>query len=119
METTVVNSDMNNETQQSNGHTDTDGISEESETTSGDCIKDQCECESFNSHEPEPKSVNHHDDGNLLSVVSHDPLKCPAYTYHQTIDSVTFILHVPVVKETTLVKSFEPQQVSFVSVYSV
>ena len=106
METTVVNIDVNNDSQKLDAQIDLEEAPQESVTITEACVKDQDNDESL-SCEPE----GHHSN-NLLSVASHDPLKCPAYTYHQTTNDVTFILHVPVVKETTLVKSFEPQQVS-------
>lgn len=106
METTVVNIDMNNDNQKSNSQTDLEKTPQESVITIEACAKDQDD-ESLKSCEPE---VHHSNNEKLLSVVSHDPMKCPAYTYHQTTNDVTFILHVPVVKETTLVKFFEPQQ---------
>ena len=61
--------------------------------------------DSVQSHDPD----SHH--GNSSMTRSHDTRKCPAYSYHQTTTDVTFILHVPVVKETTLVKLFDHQQV--------
>ena len=109
MRTTVVNVDMNKETQKSDTQNDVEEVSHQSETAVGvygenqDCDEFMKSCDS---------EVRHSNTDNLLSVTSHEPLRCPAYTYHQTTDDVTFILHVPVVKETTLVKSFEPQQVS-------
>ena len=110
METTVVNIDMNNGNQESNTQNDLEEVPQESVTTIEACAKDldDDDDELLKSCEPE---VHHSNNEKLLSVVSHDPMKCPAYTYHQTTNDVTFILHVPVVKETTLVKSFEPQQV--------
>ena len=109
METTVVNN-MNNDNQESNTQTDLEEAPQESVTTVEACAKDLVDddYESLKSCEPE---IHHSNNEKLLSMVSHDPMKCPAYTYHQTTNDVTFILHVPVVKETTLVKSFEPQQV--------
>ena len=109
MRTTVVNVDMNKETQKSNTQNVSEEISQQSETALEICGEIQDHGESTKSCDSE---VHHSNAENLLSVVSHEPLRCPAYTYHQTTDDVTFILHVPVVKETTLVKSFEPQQVS-------
>ena len=110
METTVVNIDMNDDSQKSNTQTDLEEAPQESVTTNEACAKDQDDDESLKSCEPE---VHHSNNEKSLSVVSHDPMKCPTYTYHQTTNDVTFILHVPVVKETTLVKFFEPQQVSY------
>ena len=107
METTVVNVDVNNDNQKLNTQTDLEEVPQENVTTIQACAKDQDE--PLKSCEPK---FHHSNIGNIFSVVSHDPLKCPAYSYHQTTNDVTFILHVPVVKETTLVKSFEPQQVS-------
>ena len=113
MKTTVVNVDMNNEAQKSNTQNISEEASQQSETTTGVCAKiqdhNESVSESIKSCDPE---VHHGNTENLLSVVSHEPLRCPTYAYHQTTNDVTFILHVPVVKETTLVKSFEPQQVS-------
>lgn len=108
METTVVNIDMNNETQKSNTQYDLEEAPQESETTIRECAKNRDDSESHSCE----LEAHHSNNENLLSVVSHEPVKCPAYTYHQTTDNVTFILHVPVVKETTLVKHFESQQVS-------
>lgn len=106
-ETTVVNIDVNNETQKSNTQPELEEVPQEKAATTEGSTQD--DGESLKSCEPEA----HHDNNeNLLSLVSHEPLKCPTYTYHQTANNVTFILHVPVVKETTLVKYFEPQQVS-------
>lgn len=107
METTVVNIDMNNESQKSNTQTDLEEAPQESETTIEACAKDQNDSELLK--KPHKSEVDHDNNANLAS---HEPWKCPTYTYHQTTNNVTFILHVPVVKETTLVKSFEPQQVS-------
>ena len=109
METTIVNIDMNNDNQESNTRTDLEEAPQESVTTIEASANDLDDDESLKSCEPE---VHHSNNEKLLSIVSHDPMKCPAYTYHQITNDVTFILHVPVVKETTLVKSFEPQQVS-------
>ena len=109
MEITVVN---NNYNQESNTRTDLEEAPQESVTTIEACAKDLDDDESLKSCEPE---FHHSNNEKLLSVVSHDPMKCPTYTYHQTTNDVTFILHVLVVKETTLVKSFEPQQVSCLS----
>ena len=106
METTVVNVDMNNEDQKSNEQNDLEEAPQESKTTTEAYSDDK---ESLKSCDPQ---VHQSNSENLLSVVSHGPVKCPAYTYHQTTNDVTFILHVPVVEETTLVKYFEPQQVS-------
>ena len=105
METTFVNTNVNNETQKSIIQTDLEEAPQESETTVEACANNQDKL----SCEPEA----HHDSNEqLLPLVSHEPLKYSAYSYHQTSNNVTFILHVPVVKETTLVKSFEPQQVN-------
>ena len=103
METTVVNIDVNNDSQKSDAQIDLEEAPQESVTTIEACAKDQDDEDSLLC-EPEG---HHSNNGNLLSVASHDPLKCPVYTYHQTTNDVTFILHVPVVKESTLVKSFE------------
>ena len=108
METTVVNTDVNGDDQNSDAQIDLDEAPQENATTIRTCAESQDDGESSKSCEPE---VHHSNNDKLLSAGSHEPL-CPAYTYHQTADNVTFILHVPVVKETTLVKSFEPQQVS-------
>ena len=109
MTTTVVNVDVNNETQKSNTQNVVEEVSQQTETAVGVCAETQDHGESTKSCDPED---HHGNTENLLSAASHEPVRCPAYTYHQTTDDVTFILHVPVVKETTLVKSFEPQQVS-------
>ena len=106
---TAVNIDMNNDTQKLNTSSNLEEAPQECVTTIEACAKDQDDSESLKSCDLE---VHHSDNENLLSIVSHEPMKCPTYTYHQTTNDVTFILHVPVVKETTLVKSFEPQQVS-------
>ena len=98
METTVVNVDMNNEDQKSNEQNDLEEAPQESKTTNEAYSDDS---ESLKSCDPQ---AHHSNSQNLLSVVSHGPIKCPTYTYHQTTNNVTFILHVPVVKETTLVK---------------
>ena len=106
METTVVNVDMNNEDQKSNAQNDLEEAFQEDKTTTEAHADDRG---SLKSCDPQ---AHHSNSENLLSVVSHGSVKCPTYTYHQTTNNVTFILHVPVVKETTLVKCFEPQQVS-------
>ena len=106
METTVINVDMNNEDKKSNVQSDLEEPHQEGKTTTEARDDDS---QSLKSCDPQ---AHHSNSENLLSVVSHGPVKCPAYTYHQTTNDVTCILHVPVVKETTLVKCFEPQQVS-------
>ena len=65
--------------------------------------------ESLKSCDPQ---THHSNSKNLLSECQYGPVKCPAYIYHQTSNNVTFILNIPVVKEITLVRCFEPQQVS-------
>ena len=106
METTVVNVNKNNDNQNSNTQNDLEEAPQKDKTMTEAHSDDS---ETLKSCDPQ---VHHSNSENLLSVVSHGPVKCPAYTYHQTTNDVTFILHVPVVKEITLVKCFEPQQVS-------
>ena len=99
---------MNKETQNSNV---VEEVSQHSETSVGVCAETQDHGESAKLCDPED---HHGNTESLLSAASHEPVRCPTYTYHQTTDDVTFILHVTVVKETTLIKSFEPQRVSTV-----
>ena len=108
METTVINNDVNGDDQTSDTQIDLEEAPQETVTTIEACAEGQDDGKSSKSCEPE---VHHSNNDKLLSAGSHEPL-CPTYTYHQSTDNVTFILHVPIVKETTLVKSFEPQQVS-------
>jgi len=104
METTVVNLNTDNGIQESNLTEDLVNEVEATEDVSSS-IEHQSITDTAQSEEPN----NHH--GSSLLIRSHDAWKCPAYSYHQTTSDVTFILHVPVVKETTLVKLFDHQQV--------
>ena len=104
MKTTVVNLNTDNGVQESNLTEDLANEVAATEDVSSS-TEHQSVTDTVQSDEPN----SHH--GNSLLIKSHDTWKCPTYSYHQTISDVTFILHVPVVKETTLVKLFDHQRV--------
>ena len=104
METTVVNLNSNIEVLESNPAEDL-----ANEITASEDVSSSTEQQSFTDCIQSNVQDSHH--GNLSVTKSYDARKCPAYSYHQTTSDVTFILHVPVVKETTLVEVFDYQQV--------